>query len=675
MKKIFLSLIAFAAVAIAQAADKVESLTSPNCQLKVEVSFGSELTYSVYDGDKMLLKDSRIGLTVKDGPKVGVNPVLKKKATAAINETIPSPFYRETSVQNNCNEMQLTMADGFVLTFRAYDSGVAYRLSSTLKKPAEMIIENELAEFNFTEDHKLWIPYTNEHHNRYNTSFENVYQNIKMSEAEQNRLAFTPLAVDCGTAKVSIMESDLESYPGLFLKVKGQGLVAEFAPYPKAHKFIDGRKQLIVTEGEDYIAKVQPTRTFPWRIMVITHKDTEMPQNNLVYALGAPNRIADTKWIKPGKLTWDWWNALTLTGVDFTPGINTETYKYYIDFAAKNGVEYIALDEGWYYPRKNNDDPNEVVDILHTVKDINLPELIKYGKEKKVGIILWLGFNVLSEQLEATCAQYSKMGIKGFKVDFLDRNDQTAVEQVYQVAEMCAKYNLVLDLHGMYPPTGYNRTFPNILNIEGVWGLEQAKWGSNKDDFPTYCVTFPYLRMMPGYVDYTPGGFRNATKNHFVGDYYYPQTQGTRCHQMGMYVVFDSPLTMMADSPTAYEKDEECAKFIASIPNQYEKTIVLDGEIGKYIVTARKIAGKHWWIGGLNNWDARDVEVDISQLFEPGDRDTYFEATIYQDGNMADRVATDYKVIEGTRVDKRTKLKIHMAKGGGFVIKLHRIVT
>lgn len=674
MKKIFSTLLALATIIVAQAADKVESVTSPNGKLKVEVCFGSELKYSVFDEGKVLLKDSRIGLTVKNGPKVGVNPVLKKKTATTINEEVASPFYREPKVQNNCNEINLTMADGFVLTFRAYDSGVAYRLSSTLKKPAEMLIENELAEFNFADDHTAWIPYVNESsYGPYAVSFENVYQHIKLSEA--TAVAFTPLAVEVGNAKVSIMESDLESYPGIFLRASKSKLTAEFAKYPKAHKFVDGRKKLVITEREDYIAKVKPTRTFPWRIMVVTHKDTEMPQNNLVYALGAPNRIGDTKWIKPGKLTWDWWNALTLTGVDFNPGINTETYKYYIDFASKHGVEYIALDEGWYYPRKNEKDDNEVVDILNTVKSIDLPALIQYGKERKVGIVLWLGFNVLSEQLEAACQQYSKMGIKGFKVDFLDRNDQTAVEQVYQIAETCAKYNLFLDLHGMYPPTGYNRTFPHILNIEGVWGLEQAKWGSNKDDMPTYAVTFPYLRMMPGYVDYTPGGFRNSTQNHFVGDYYYPQTQGTRCHQIGMYIVFDSPLTMMADSPTAYEQDEECASFIASIPNQYEKTIVLDGEIGKYIVTARKVAGKHWWIGGINNWDARDIEIDLSKLFEAGDRDTYFEATIYQDGKFADRVATDYKVIEGTRVDKRTKLKIHMAKGGGFAIKLHRIVT
>lgn len=675
MKKIILSLLAFAAIVTTQAADKVESVSSPDGKIKVEITFGSELKYSVFDNGKTLLKDSRIGLTVKDGPQVGQNPVLKKKNTVTIDEEIPSPFYRESKVQNNCNEINLTMADGFILTFRAYNSGVAYRLSSTLKKPAELIIENELAEFNFPEDYPAWIPYTNEQYNRWGTSFENTYNNIKLSEAQKDRLAFTPLAVDCGGTKVSIMESDLESYPGLFLKAEAKKLTAEFAPYPKAHKFVDGRKKLVVTERENYIAKVKSTRSFPWRIMVITHKDTEMAQNNLVYALGSPNRIGDTRWIKPGKLAWDWWNALTLTGVDFKPGINTETYKYYIDFAAKHELEYIALDEGWYYPRKNEKDDNETVDVLHTIKEINLPELIKYGKEKKVGIVLWIGFNVLSEQLETACKQYSEMGIKGFKVDFLDRNDQTAVEQVYQIAAMCAKYNLFLDLHGMYAPTGYTRTFPNILNVEGVWGLEQAKWSSNKDDMPTYCVTFPYLRMMPGYADYTPGGMRNTTKNHFVGDYYWPQTQGTRCHQLGMYVVFDSPLTMMADSPSEYEKDEECASFIASIPNQYEKTIVLDGEIGKYIVTARKIAGKHWWIGGLNNWEARDVEIDISKLFEPGDRDTYFVTTIYQDGDMADRVATDYKVIEGRRVDKNTKIKIHMAKGGGFVIKLHRIVT
>lgn len=672
MKKSLLTIFCLAAAVMAQAANKVETLTSPNGYLKVEVNVGPQLSFSLKDGDKTLISDSKIGLNVENGPKVGTNATVKKRTNKVVNEQVAAPFYREPNLQNNCNEMTLQLADGFNVVFRAYDSGVAYRFVYTKKNPIN--IESELAEFSFPEDYEAWIPYVNEYgYGPYAMSFENIYQHIRLSEAKQ--VAFTPLAVDCKTAKVSFMESDLEAYPGLFLRASNSKLTAEFAQYPKKHKFVDGRKKLVITERENYIAKVGGARTFPWRIMVVTHKDTEMPVNNLVYLLGAPNRIGDTSWIKPGKLTWDWWNALNLTGVDFRTGANTQTYKYYIDFAAKHGVEYIALDEGWYYPRKNEKDDNEVVDILHTVKDIDLPELVRYGKEKNVGIVLWLGFNVLSEQLEAACKQYSEMGIKGFKVDFLDRNDQTAVEQVYQIAETCAKYHIFLDLHGMYPPTGYTRTFPNILNVEGVWGLEQAKWSSNKDDFPAYVTTFPYLRMMPGYVDYTPGGMRNMNKGLFHGMYTWPMTQGTRCAQMAMYVVFDSPLTMMADSPTAYEAEEECASFIASIPNQYEQTKILSGEIGQYIVTARKVAGKHWWIAGLTNWQARDIEIDFSQLYEAGDRDTYFEAIIYQDGINADKIGTDYKMIDGIRVDKNTKRKIHLAPGGGFVIKLHRIVT
>ena len=404
MKKTLFSLLALAAALTMQAADRVESVTSPDGNLKAEIILGSELKFSVYDGNTVLVKDARIGMTVKDGPKVGVNPVVKKKSVATINEQIPAPFYRESVVENNCNELTLKLADDFSVIFRAYNSGIAYRFASA--KKGDIIIESELAEYNFTEDYEAWIPYVNEFgYGPYAMSFENVYQHIKLSEATQ--VAFTPLAVDCKTAKVSFMESDLEHYPGIFLRASDSKLTAEFAQYPKAHKFVDGRKKLVITEREDYIAKVNGTRTFPWRIMVVTHKDTEMPVNNLVYALGAPNRIGDTKWIKPGKLTWDWWNGLTLTGVDFRPGINTQTYKYYIDFAANHGVEYIALDEGWYYPRKNEKDDNEVVDILHTVKDIDLPELVRYGKEKKVGIVLWLGFNVLSEQLEAACKLYS----------------------------------------------------------------------------------------------------------------------------------------------------------------------------------------------------------------------------------------------------------------------------
>ena len=402
--------------------------------------------------------------------------------------------------------------------------------------------------------------------------------------------------------------------------------------------------------------------------MAVTHHDTEMPVNNLVYALAAPSRIDDTSWIRPGKLAWDWWNAFSLSGVDFQVGVNNPTYEYYIDFAQAHGIEYVALDEGWYYDRKNVNDDHEVVDILHTVKELDLPRLVDYARQRGVGVILWLGFNVLDENLEAACRLYSGMGIKGFKVDFLDRNDQTAVECAYRVAEMCAKYHLMLDYHGMYVPNGYNRTYPNIVNVEGVYGLENAKWATQEDDMPQYCVTFPFIRMMPGFVDYTPGAMRNASQSLYHAMYSYPMSQGTRSHQAAMYVVFDSPLTMLCDAPTSYQLEEPYTRFIASLPNQYLQTLLPQAELGKYIVTARQGTDGHIYVGGLTNWDARDITLDFSFLREMKAEGTY-TATICQDGVNADRVASDYQLRTVT-VTADTKLSIHLAPGGGFAMKL-----
>lgn len=673
MKKTFLSLtVLFLLGTVAVFAQKTETVLSPNGQLKIEVKFGSTLTYSVYDGANALLKDCRIGMDIQGLNEIGTSPQLKKVTPKQVSEEVVSPFYRVPKFQSSYNEKAFTLKNGFTITFRAFNEGVAYRFSSNLKKPAQLIVKNEIAEFNFPEDYMAWIPYVTNHDEPYRTSFENMYDNVKISEAKE--LAFAPLTVDCKTAKVTIMESDVESYPGLFLAAKGTKFTADFAEYPKTFTYVDGRKQKIVKERESFIAKTRPTRTFPWRVLAITHNDTEMPVNNLVFALASPNRIGDVSWIKPGKLAWDWWNSFSLTGVDFKVGVNNDTYKYYIDFAADHKIEYIALDEGWYYGRKNNKDDKEVVDILNTVKSLDLPALVEYAKKKNVGIVLWLGFNVLDEQLETACKKYSEMGIKGFKVDFLDRNDQEAVETVYRVSQTCAKYNLFVDYHGMYAPTGYNRTFPNILNIEGVYGLEQAKWGSIEENMPLYCTTFPFIRMMPGYVDYTPGAMRNANKHLFRGMYSFPMSQGTRCHQLAMYVVFDSPLTMLCDAPTAYEKEEECTKFIASIPNQYQQTIIPCGEIGKYIVSARVVSRSTMYVGGLNNWDERDIELDFSFLKNnDASERVFYEATIFQDGVNANHVASDYKVTK-VNVNPKTKLKIHMASGGGFAMYLRKQV-
>jgi alpha-glucosidase len=493
-------------------------------------------------------------------------------------------------------------------------------------------------------------------------AFQNIYDITPVSKA--NPLpAFLPLTVayDNGL-KLTLLESDLEAYPGVFVSADSTAntLNGVFAHYPSATDFYPWRKQEYVTATHDYISRSTGARNYPWRVFAITTDDTQMPVNNLVYALASPNRIGDTSWIKPGKVAWDWWNNWGLSGVPFVAGINQETYKYYIDFAANNGLEYVILDEGWYDPKSG--------DMLTVIPELNLQELIDYGKERGVGIVLWTVFNVLDSQLEEACSKYAAMGVKGFKVDFLDRDDQTAVEMVYRIADATAKHKLFLDLHGFYKPTGINRTYPNIINFEGVFGMEEVKWTKLEKNMPLYDVIFPYIRMMAGPVDYTPGAMRNGTKADWKAIYSNPMSMGTRCHQLATYIVHDSPFTMLCDAPTNYRGEEQCVAFIAAVPTDVDETRILSGKIGESLVSARR-AGDCWWVGGLTNWDGRDVIVSYDFLPEG----KTFKAIRFIDGVNADKVATDYAT-DTVIVNSNTKQTIRMASGGGFAIRIEPTV-
>ncbi len=639
------------------AAPKIYTLTSPDKNLKVEVSVGEEIQYSVIDKDVTLLKNSEISLDIKGLGDIGENAKVKNKKTNSVTETITSPFYRVPEFTVSYNAITLTLKSGVAIEWRAYDNGMAYRYLTT-KKNQEYVINDETVEFNFTADHTAYVPYTTNPKKQDAMAFQATYDVAPLSKAK-DLLAFSPLTVDCGTAKVTIMESDLEAYPGMFLEADGLGYEGEFSKYPKTTDFYPWRMQEYVTSTEEYIAKFTGARSLPWRIIAVSHDDKEMPSNNLVYALASSNRIGDTSWIKPGKVAWDWWNDWGISGVDFKAGINMQTYKYYIDFAAKNNLEYIILDEGWYNPKSG--------DMLTTIPEINLPELVAYGKQKNVGIVLWTVFNVLDKELEKTCKTYADMGIKGFKVYFLDRNDQTGVEMVYRICEACAKHRLFLDLHGIYAPTGINRTYPNVINFEGVFGMEEAKWSKPEVDMPLYDVTFPFIRMQAGFVDFTPGGFRNASKKDFQPIYYNPLTMGTRCHQMAMYVLHESPFTMLADNPTIYEKEQECTDFIAGIPTVYDEWKVVDGKLGEYIIIARR-KGDTWYVAGQTNWDARKVSVKLSDIIGNVSTCTVESMT---DGVNADKAATDY-IHESKQLNADAPLNIQMASGGGFVLKVKK---
>ena len=637
------------------AKEKKYVLSSPDGTLKVEISAGNELAYQVMHGNDTILSHSNIGLVLENGTIVGKTPRITGERRRKIKDNIESPFYRFKEFVATGNELDLKLKGGFGIIFRAYNEGVAYRFYTT--QSSDIIIKEEQAEFNFKEDYTAYLPYTTNDKKPMVMAYQNVYDITPLSKA-QPKLAFLPVTVDCGSVKLTLLESDLEAYPGMFVQSQQgkYGLKGVFAPYPAKTDFYPWRKQEYVTETTDFISRSRGSRSYPWRVLAITEKDTDMPVNNLVYALASPNRIGDTSWIKTGKVAWDWWNDWNLKGVPFKAGINMDTYKYYIDFASRNGLEFIVLDEGWYAPKSG--------DMLTVIPELDLPELIAYGKSKGVEIVLWTVFNVLDSQLEAACKKYADMGIKGFKVDFLDRDDQTAVEMVYRIAEMTARYKLTLDLHGIYKPTGINRTYPHIINFESVFGMEEVKWTDIKNNMPLYDVTFPYIRMMAGPVDYTPGAMRNATKADWRAMYYTPASMGTRCHQLAAYIVHDSPFTMLCDAPTNYLNEQECVAFITSLPVEVDSTFIASGELGKYIVTVRK-KDVNWYIGGMTNWDERDVQLDFSFLPEG----VSYTAVLFKDGVNANKQAEDYRK-ETIRIDKDSRLTLHLASGGGFAMKL-----
>lgn len=637
------------------AKEKKYVLSSPDGTLKVEISAGNELAYQVMHGNDTILSHSNIALVLEDGTVVGKTPRITGERRKKIKDNIESPFYRFKEFVATGNELDLKLKGGFGIIFRAYNEGVAYRFYTT--QSSDIIIKEEQAEFNFKEDYTAYLPYTTNDKKPMAMAFQNVYDITPLSKA-QPKLAFLPVTVDCGSVKLTLLESDLEAYPGMFVQSQQgkYGLKGVFAPYPAKTDFYPWRKQEYVTETTDFISRSRGSRSYPWRVLAITEKDTDMPVNNLVYALASPNRIGDTSWIKTGKVAWDWWNDWNLKGVPFKAGINMDTYKYYIDFASRNGLEFIVLDEGWYAPKSG--------DMLTVIPELDLPELIAYGKSKGVEIVLWTVFNVLDSQLEAACKKYADMGIKGFKVDFLDRDDQTAVEMVYRIAEMTARYKLTLDLHGIYKPTGINRTYPHIINFESVFGMEEVKWTDIKNNMPLYDVTFPYIRMMAGPVDYTPGAMRNATKADWRAMYYTPASMGTRCHQLAAYIVHDSPFTMLCDAPTNYLNEQECVDFMASLPVEVDSTFIASGELGKYIVTVRK-KDVNWYIGGMTNWDERDVQLDFSFLLEG----MSYTAVLFKDGVNANKQAEDYRK-ETIRINKDSRLTLHLASGGGFAMKL-----
>ncbi len=647
------------------------TLTSPNGKLSLTVDATQDLNWKIDFDGTAVLQPSAIALEGKN--EKGKNTVAFGKAAKVVSEkrksvntSFATPFYKKAEVKDVYNQLTLKFRGGYSLEFRAYDDGAAYRFISEVRKP--YFVTKETADFNFDKDYQALVPYTNDLRGgeRYCFSFESYYAQTRLSGIITDSLSINPLMVDLGNGrKAVIMDAGVEDYPGMFLSVNPQtrqGLQAQFAPYP-LEETIGGhnRLNLVPTRRADYIARISGKRSLPWRVVLVTEKDTQLADNDMAQRLAPECRIEDTSWIKPGKSAWEWWNASNLFGVDFKSGINTPSYKAYIDFAAANKLEYIIIDEGWSGKESLTQELNP---------DIDLTELIAYANSKNVGIILWASWRNAAKNTENDFAHYQAMGIKGFKIDFFDRDDQPLTKSVYDIAACAARHKLVLNLHGLRP-TGVQRAYPNVLNFEGVKGLENAKWepvvnGAPVNDFPRYAVTAPYLRTLVGPMDYTPGAMMNATRSEFRSSNDRPMSMGTRVQQMAMYTVFEAPLQMLADSPSRYVKEKECTDFIAQVPTVFDETVAIAGEVGEYIALARR-KGNTWFVAAMTNWTPRDCTIDLSFLGKGN-----YQAEIFADGINADREASDYTKTTRT-VSANDKIDIHMAPGGGWTARITRI--
>jgi alpha-glucosidase len=653
-RKFLLVTVIFLLTSVSVNAQKRRNLEviSPDSNIVLNIETGSKILWSVTHKGEVIISPSAAAMETGTGEIFGAYPVIKSSVTEKIRSRIKAFNYRKEIIDDRYNQITLSFKNDYGMIFRVYDDAVAYRFFT--KKKDSLIIKNEEANFNFTSDHKAFIPYMWDYRDGkiFNCSFESLYTEQKISQFRKDSLAFLPLLIDPGNGKkVVITEADLEDYPGMFLNVNQErnGLKGVYAPYPLEEKRVG--INLIPVKRAGYIASTNGTRSFPWRVVSISEQDKDLLNNDIVQKLASPSRINDNSWIAPGQVSWDWWNALNISHVNFRAGMNTPTYKYFIDFASANKIPYIILDGGWSVRG----------DLTKAIPAIDLPELVEYGKQNGVGIILWASWVDILNQIDTVFPLYGRLGIKGLKIDFVDRDDQKAVASLYEIAGKAADNHLIIDYHGVFKPTGLQRTYPNVVGFEGVKGMENVKWAT--EDVPRYDVTIPYIRMMAGPMDYTSGAMRNSNRENFRPVNSNPMSQGTRCHQLAMYVVFEAPLQMLSDNPTTYIKEQESTDFITSIPTVFDQTLPLDGKVGEYVAIARRKA-ETWYVGAMTNWTYRELTIDFSFLGEGK-----YKAVIFSDGINADRDATDYRK-EITGISKNDRIKILLSPGGGWAARI-----
>lgn len=630
------------------------SLLSPDGTLKVEISVtDGKMSYVALKNGTQIFSQSELAMSFSNGAAVGrgVGSVKVKQTPIDIDIDVPVRV-KTAKIKTKALQTELN-AGNYSVVFRVYDDAVAYRFVTRFKdKEVRVLSEDVLYDFAYADD--ILFP---EEQSFYSHQ-ERKFVSSTVGEIKDKQFCSPPMMIsqktNASTVRMLVTEVDLESYPGIFYqKVDQGGFRGIFAHYPlEVQK--QGDRNLRVTKEADYLAATIGARSYPWRVVVVSEKDTELLQSNTLYTLAAPSRIENTQWIKGGKIAWDWWNDNNLTGLPFKSGVNTDTYKAFIDFASRYKLEYVVLDEGWYDIKKT---------ILDVVPEIDMQELLSYAKSKNVGIILWTTSCALEERMDQALAQFKEWGVKGLKIDFMQRVDQVMVDWYYSTVEKAAKLEMLIDYHGAYTPRGLNRTYPNMMTSEGVYGLEQNKW--TDDLTPEHNVTLAFTRMAVGPIDYTPGAMRNVKQADFQAIFSRPMSLGTRCHQLGMYVVYESPLQMLADTPSAYDKEPEAMELLGPVPAVWDESRALAAQLSDYVVMARRSADQ-WYIGAINDWTARVVEVLLDFLGEGS-----YKMTLWRDGVNADRNAEDF-AMQTITVDRSSKIKIDLASGGGFAARIVR---
>ena len=635
------SLILMVAACVSGYAQKVVTAKSPDGQTSVSVTLADRIYYDVVSHNETLLKRSVIGMRLRD-KTLGANPVLKKKSVHAVNETVkPLLPLKFSEVENRYTLLSMEMKGGYAVDFRLYDDGIAFRMRTSLPGEIEVMEENTV--FQLAEDCDLVL----QQPSGFKTSCEENYSivNSHVWKAE-DRMSELPVLIMGKNQKILLSEFDLCSYPGLFLKGNGDNSLSAIQPkMPLAYEDDGDRSHRILKEA-DYIAKTSGTRNFPWRYLLITQEDGRLAENTMPMRLAQKCQMEDTSWIKPGQTCWDWLNGIPYgPDVTFKSGINLATYKYFVDFASRNDVPYIIMDEGWALDTR---------DPFRTNPEVDLPELIRYAKEKHVGIFVWLPWLTVEHHMDLF-EKFEAWGIVGTKIDFMDRQDQWMIDFYDRVAKEAAKHHIMIDFHGAFHPSGLEYRYPNVLTYEGVRGMEY-----NGGCTPNNTVWFPFLRNAVGPMDYTPGSMLCYQPEDYHGNRPICAGMGTKVYNMAVFVLFESNLQMLMDNPCRYDKWPDCRDFLTSVPVNWDETRVLAAEAGQYIVMAKR-KGQKWFIGGITNDKERELDICLSILPEGKN----LQMTSFVDGVNANRIAMDYRM-EKTSVNKTTKLHIKMVRNGGF---------